>query len=179
MKNRAFTLIEVLITVLIIGILAAISYPKYQLAVDKADFRKYQAMAQSLEAAYEEYYLMKGKAPIDFHYLSITLPSDFTSSYSSGFMNCKSNSKMFCCISNSGVDYSSLINCGKRDLSVVYVKEYFGWKYSPSIRKGICLAKVDDTRANRLCNSLGIKGTTTNTWTPAGHVNSYQKYTLK
>jgi len=178
MKNQAFTLIELLVVVLIIGILAAIAVPKYQLAVDKADFRKYQAMAHSLEAAYDDYYLANGKATKNFSDLVVSLPKDFIPSYTVGGIKCMSNNVMFCCMSSSSSSYSSIINCGKLDLSVIYVKSYFGLNYSQRSRKGRCLAQVGNTRANRLCATLGTKGSTTNIWTPAGFNNTYQSYTL-
>ncbi len=178
MKNHAFTLIELLVVVLIIGILAAIAVPQYQKAVDKADFMKYQSMAQSLTDAYDEYYLANGKATKNFSDLSFTMPSDFQNSYTSEAYNCVSNDKMFCCMSISSPYQYGLINCGKNDLSVIYSKAFFAHDYQETDRKGYCSAQVGNNRAKNLCSSLGQESGTGNTWTPQGYANSYNTYEL-
>ena len=177
-SGKGFTLIELLVVVLIIGILAAIALPQYQLAVDKAEFTKYQAMVSSLRDAYDEYVLLHGVGTKNFNDLSFTMPDDFVSSYTGDF-NCISNSKMFCCMSPSGSVHSGLINCGKSNLSVIYQQVFFRANNIPADRRGMCLAIPNKTRANRLCNDIGEMVGTYNTWTPEGYSNSYNSYVLK
>ena len=179
MNKKGFSLLELLVVVLIIGILAAIALPQYQLAVDKADFMKYETMARSIRDAYDHYVLIYGVGSFQFDKLSVSLPDDFTNYYYNGSFSCLSNSEMFCCISGSGEQSGGLINCGKKDLSVVYVQSFFSYNNTPvSNRRGRCLAKENHTRANRLCNALGKIAGLGNTWTPEGYVNRYQNYLL-
>ena len=73
-NNKAFTLIEILVVVLIIGILAAIAVPKYQRAVDKSKYSSMINMARGFADAEERFYLANGRYTTDWDELDLALP---------------------------------------------------------------------------------------------------------
>ncbi len=72
MKNKlGFTLIELLVVVLIIGILAGIALPKYQMAVGKSKFIELKTIIKNIYEAEQRYRLSHDSYPTSFHDLDI------------------------------------------------------------------------------------------------------------
>ena len=68
-----FTLIEILVVVVIIGILAAIALPQYKLAVGKAKYSTLKTITKNIADAVNRYYLVNNTAPDSAANLDIDL----------------------------------------------------------------------------------------------------------
>ncbi len=74
--RKGFTLIELLVVVLIIGILAAVAVPQYQVAVAKSRLATYMLLVKSLVEAEESYYLANGHYTDDLTALDVEPPNE-------------------------------------------------------------------------------------------------------
>ena len=66
MKRQAFTLIELLIVIVIIGILATLAIPQYQNITRKAQAAEAKAELRALSDAIWHYYVESGRMPRDW-----------------------------------------------------------------------------------------------------------------
>ena len=72
MKNKkGFTLLELLVVVLIIGILSAIALPQYKKAVLKSKYAAVKQNAKTIASAMQRYYLVNNTYPANMNVLDI------------------------------------------------------------------------------------------------------------
>ena len=173
MKNKAFTLIEVLIVVLIIGILAAIAYPKYQIAVTKAEvasllpvMRRWRDALQNWENMYGNY-CKNGKGTLsacsegapDGNELGVTWPSTWKD-HKHQFQKCEEkidcispDRKWQCYGHHNGNVYC--LELKKNFFIIIYAPDYF-YKPIQEMRNHIgCV--VTDENNRQICEKLGGK----------------------
>ena len=73
-SSAGFTLVELLVVVLIIGILAAIAVPQYRKAVEKAQARTGLTLLKNVYEAGLVYSLANGTTPISFDEIELDIP---------------------------------------------------------------------------------------------------------
>ena len=172
--KKAFTLIELLIVVLIIGILSAVALPQYQVAVMKTKFMNMRSVARSYVRAAEAYHLETNEWATSFSVLAVGTPGGTERVSSSHSNACYTADQMWCCILENKDGYQSAgITCGSADHQI-------GYEYQFVNNSEYCYAKPDNNPAIQMCKSVTGKsaGGTTNFPSPTGHLVGYKYYTF-
>ena len=171
-KNAGFTLIELLVVVLIIGILAAVALPQYQVAVAKSRLSALIPTVKSLSASLEMYYLANGSYPPNGNNigLDVDLPADCSATDTTMDVTC-SNGVIFDLMN---YDTATILG-GNKKVKLAYVL-WLDHSSRPGLQQ--CLAVSSNATANKVCKSLGGvvsqgQNTTFFAWTMGEPVTHY------
>ena len=144
--KKGFTLIELLVVVLIIGILAAIAVPQYQLAVMKSKVAQVVSAVSSIAQAQEVYYLTNGHYTNNMANLDIDVkfPDDWELILldSSGYSKIEARY-----LGNGKINYG--------DFTLNYYYKNSIYYAHPGLT--YCYAKKQNDFAVKLCKSIGVR----------------------
>ncbi len=147
-----FTLIELLVVVLIIGILAAIAVPQYQVAVMKSRAAELFVNVKAACQASDVYYMANGTRPTSWLDLDISIPYEKLSD--DGGLNTRENGVLTTPRGNVySLDMDGYIEGRLPDFELRISSHY-----TPGgLFRGrfVCRARVSNKAANQACLSLG------------------------
>ena len=152
-KNAGFTLIELLVVVLIIGILAAVALPKYEVAVEKSRLTSLVPLGRAVRDAQDVYYMNNGKYTDNPEELDIKV--DCPEKYQCGFSASERESKFT-------IYPSSAQNFSSAEYGLVF--SYATRSTAEGASVNYCAAKKSSEKGMRICKSFGQPYLTDNTW---------------
>ena len=109
LDRKGFTLIEILVVVLIIGILAAVALPQYQKAVEKSKATQALTMLKTVYNAADAYYLANNTWPTSFDELAVDVPWTGTLAATGTSNSAISNSDWSLELYHGGTGYQGII----------------------------------------------------------------------
>lgn len=143
---KGFTLIELLVVVLIIGTLAAVALPQYQVAVDKSRAVNHLLILKNMHDAQVRYILANDTYASNFDNIDITMPDGYTVLHTYVLRYPK------------GVEYHLIMSVpnfvGVVDPELGVTLQY-GIPTGEYNGKRFCVVSKDTARGHRLCKALG------------------------
>ena len=161
-----FTLIELLVVVLIIGILAGVALPQYEVAVLKSRYSNMVAVLGTFRAAEEAYYLANGSYVDDTDALDVGELSGCNMT-GAGYIRCTN----FEIDVNAGWATNNPAGYLQNRLAYVHYQDFSTTKAG----QRECWAKIGDKAANQVCLSMGgtLNGTKNGVNSVGGSINLY------
>ena len=138
-KKAGFTLIELLVVVLIIGILAAVALPRYEIAVEKSRLAALVPLGRAVRDAQDAYYMANGKYTNNPEELDIKI--DCPDKYECDFSTSETESKFVIRKANNE-GYSLVFSYGMRT-------------GAEGANVNYCAAKKSNEKGMRVCKSFG------------------------
>ena len=161
-KNKGFTLIEMLVVVLIIGILAGIALPQYQMAVTKAKVASILPIMRRWKDALQEYKLQhgyycdeNGDCP-DADTLGVNWPSDWECSNTK--TECWPNDRFFySCFANE--EHQGEVACSRdiNETSIISITMFQPDDELYEDYRGMITCWADSEKGRSICKALGGK----------------------
>lgn len=150
--KQGFTLIELLVVVLIIGILAAVALPQYQVAVAKSRLSAVMSQTKTLKQAAEAYYMANGSYPNDtMDEMDVSIPN--CENIGGGI--CQTGSYVFDLLSHGYVDaWMDVAGYTLNGEELVNSYHLF-LDHSDKPDTAYCGARTDNETAQKVCKSLG------------------------
>lgn len=144
--KKGFTLIELLVVVLIIGILAAVAWPNYQVAVERARITKALPLLRSIRDAQMRYQMATSKQTASLDALDISIPYTNKLTHNEGYT-----------YTDTPVGAITIVPSAIFYTTHYVVLDYYG-RNSAHTEIGICYPRTDSVSlGERICGSFGPK----------------------
>ena len=151
-KTGGFTLLEMLVVVLIIGILTVIAVPQYELAVEKAAVGSILPILKGIDSAQQVYFFTNGVYAMDFDALDLSMPAGGTLT-TSGTTVYMRYPKYSCLLRYGTIDSKNSYSAYCYTKRGTAIEKYYSRTYFT------CWASKTDEKQQKICQTVANKTT--------------------